>query len=133
MVEVVASVQQSLQNVTVEGPISALNKITAAVGYIGVNGNTENFSVTVPLIAVNDKDKEIDNVRLIPKTVDVSIVLARGLNTKIIDVKPALMSDLSTDYILKSVKVEPEKIEVSGNVDIIGNMTYLSTENMIFG
>ena len=128
--KVVASVQQSLQNVTVEGPISALNKITAAVGYIGVNGNTENFSVTVPLIAVNDKDKEIDNVRLIPKTVDVSIVLARGLNTKIIDVKPALMSDLSTDYILKSVKVEPEKIEVSGNVDIIGNMTYLSTENI---
>lgn len=128
--KVVASVQQSLQNVTVEGPISALNKITAAVGYIGVNGNTENFSVTVPLIAVNDKDKEIDNVRLIPKTVDVSIVLARGLNTKIIDVKPALMSDLSTDYILKSVKIEPEKIEVSGNVDIIGNMTYLSTENI---
>ncbi|MBM6691447.1 hypothetical protein H9X75_10455, partial [Fusobacterium mortiferum] len=79
------------------------------------------------LIAVNDKDKEIEGVRLLPKTVDVSIILARGLNTKIIDVKPTLMSDLSNDYILKSVRVEPEKIEVSGNIDIIGNMTYLAT------
>ena len=40
------------------------------------------------------------------------------------------MSDLSNDYILKSVRVEPEKIEVSGNIDIIGNMTYLATENI---
>lgn len=44
-----------------------------------------------------------------PKTVDVSIILARGLNTKVIDIKPTLMSDLSNDYILKSVRVEPEK------------------------
>lgn len=128
--KVVANVEQSLQNVIVEGPISVLNKVTSAVGYIGVNGNTEDFSVTVPLIVVNDKDKEIEGVRLTPKTVDVSISLARGLNKKIVDVKPTLMSDLSTDYILKSVKVEPEKIEVSGNIDIIGNMTYLSTENI---
>lgn len=128
--KVVANVEQSLQNVIVEGPISVLNQVTAAVGYIGVNGNTEDFSVTVPLIVVNDKDKEIDGVRLTPKTVDVNISLARGLNKKIVDVKPTLMSDLSTDYILKSVKVEPEKIEVSGNIDIIGNMTYLSTENI---
>ena len=128
--KVVASVDQSLQDITVEGPVSILNQVTAAVGYIGVNGNTENFSVTVPLIAVNDKDKEIEGIHLLPKTVDVSIILARGLNTKVIDIKPTLMSDLPNDYILKSVRVEPEKIEVSGNIDIIGNMTYLSTENI---
>ena len=109
--KVVASVEQSLQNITIEGPVSILNKVTAAVGYIGVNGNNENFSVTVPLIAVNDKDKEVEG-------------------KKIIDIKPTLMSDLPMGYILKSVKVEPEKIEVSGNPDIIGNMTYLSTENI---
>lgn len=56
--------------------------------------------------------------------------MAKGLNKKIIDIKPTLMSDLPMGYILKSVKVEPEKIEVSGNPDIIGNMTYLSTENI---
>ena len=128
--KVVASVDQSLQDITVEGPVSILNQVTAAVGYIGVNGNTENFSVTVPLIAVNDKDQEIEGIHLLPKTVDVSIILARGLNTKVIDIKPTLMSDLPNDYILKSVRVEPEKIEVSGNIDIIGNMTYLSTENI---
>ncbi|WP_346686026.1 CdaR family protein [Megamonas hypermegale] len=128
--KVVASVDQSLQDITVEGPVSILKQVTAAVGYIGVNGNTENFSVTVPLIAVNDKDKEIEGIHLLPKTVDVSIILARGLNTKVIDIKPTLMSDLPNDYILKSVRVEPEKIEVSGNIDIIGNMTYLSTENI---
>lgn len=128
--KVVASVEQSLQNITIEGPVSILNKVTAAVGYIGVNGNNENFSVTVPLIAVNDKDKEVEGVKLLPKTVDVSIILAKGLNKKIIDIKPTLMSDLPMGYILKSVKVEPEKIKVSGNSDIIGNMTYLSTENI---
>lgn len=81
--KVVASVEQSLQNITIEGPVSILNKVTAAVGYIGVNGNNENFSVTVPLIAVNDKDKEVEGVKILPKTVDVSIILAKGLNKKL--------------------------------------------------
>lgn len=128
--KVVASVNQSLQNITVEGPGSILNKVTAVVGYIGVNGNTDNFSVTVPLRAVDDQGKEIESVRLLPKTVDVAITLARGLNRKIVDVKPTLMSDLPNNYILKSVKVEPDKIEVSGDENIIGSMTYLPTENI---
>lgn len=128
--KVVASIKQSLQNVTVEGPISLLNQVTSVIGYIGVNGNTENFNVTVPLIAVNDKDKEIDGVKLVPKTVDVNIILAHGLNTKVVDVKPAIMSDLSNDYVVKSIKAEPDKIEISGNADIIGNLTYLSTEEI---
>ncbi len=128
--KVVARVDQSLQNATVEGPSSILNKVTAIIGYIGVNGNTDNFSVTVPLRAVDDKEKEVEGIRLLPKTVDVSIVLARGLNTKIVDIKPTLMSNLPNDYILKSLKVEPDKIEVSGNVDVIGNITYLETENI---
>lgn len=128
--KVVASIKQSLQNVTVEGPISLLNQVTSVIGYIGVNGNTENFNVTVPLIAVNDKDKEIDGVKLVPKTVDVNIILAHGLNTKVVDVKPAIMSDLSNDYVVKSVKAEPDKIEISGNAEVIGNLTYLSTEEI---
>lgn len=128
--KVVASIKQSLQNVTVEGPVSLLNQVTSVVGYIGVNGNTENFNVTVPLIAVNDKDKEIDGVKLVPKTVDVNIILAHGLNTKVVDVKPNILSDLSNDYVVKSIKAEPDKIEISGNADIIGNLTYLSTEDI---
>ena len=128
--KVVAHIEQSLQNITIEGPGSVLNKVTSVIGYIGVNGNTDNFNVTVPLRAVDDKEREIDGVRLLPKTVDVSIVLARGLNTKIVDVKPTLMSDLPNDYILKSLKVEPDKIEVSGDTNIIGNLTYLETENI---
>lgn len=128
--KVVASIKQSLQNVTVEGPISLLNQVTSVIGYIGVNGNTENFNVTVPLIAVNDKDKEIEGVKLVPKTVDVNIILAHGLNTKVVDVKPAIMSDLSNDYVVKSIKAEPDKIEISGNAEVIGNLTYLSTEEI---
>ncbi len=128
--KVVAKVEQSLQNITVEGPDSVLNKVTSVVGYIGLNGNSENFNVTVPLVAVDDKDNPIEGVKLIPKTVDVDITLARGLNTKIVDVKPTLMSDLSSDYILKSVKVEPQKIEISGDTQLIGGITYLPTENI---
>lgn len=128
--KVVASIKQSLQTVTVEGPISQLNQVTSVIGYIGVNGNAENFNVTVPLIAVNDKDKEVEGIKLVPKTVDVNIILAHGLNTKVVDVQPNILSDLSNDYVVKSVKADPSKIEISGNAEIIGNLTYLSTESI---
>ena len=128
--KVVGKVEQSLQNVTVEGPISALNQVTAVVGYIGLNGNTDDFNVTVPLVAVNDKEQLVEGVKLVPKTVDVNIKLARGLNTKIVDIKPTVMSDLPKDYILKSVKVDPEKIEISGSADSIGPLAYIATDNI---
>ena len=128
--KVVAKVEQSLQNVTVEGPDSVLNRVTAVIGYIGLNGSSDDFNVTVPLVAVDDREQKVEGVKLIPKTVDVNISLARGLNTKIIDIKPTLMSDLPKDYILKSVKVEPEKIEISGDADAIGPLMYLPTESI---
>lgn len=128
--KVVAKVEQSLQNVTVEGPDSVLSQVTSVIGYIGVNGNSDDFNVTVPLIAVNDKDQKIEGVKIIPKTVDVNIILARGLNTKIVDIKPIIMSNLSKEYILKSVKADPDKIEISGDTDAIGAITYIPTEDI---
>lgn len=125
---VVAGIKQSMDNIVVEGPVSLLNQVSAVIGYITVNDNTEDFKVTVPLVAVNDHDTEIGGVHIIPKTVDVSVTLAQGLKTKVVDIKPHLSSDLSTKYLLKSVRVEPQKVQIGGDADKLNKINYISTQ-----
>lgn len=124
---VVAKTSLSMQNVKVQGPFSIINKVTSVIGYLNVTDAKEDNSYSVSLIAVDDKNKEIQGVKILPNSVDVEVSLARGLNKKIVDVKPNVMGDLSDEYILKSYSIDPDKIEISGQDNVLSNISYIST------
>ena len=126
----VAKIDKSLDDVMLEGPFSAVERVARVIGYVGLSGNGADFSVEVPLTAVNDNGKTVDDVRVIPGTVAASVQLARGLTKKIVAINPLFSGDLPSGYLVGNVRVEPSKIEVAGEAAVLDSINAVNTEKI---
>ena len=125
----VASVTPNTSTVTVEGPRSSVKEVAQVVGYVGLTQSSDtDVDVNVPLTAIGDEGTGIDDVRVIPKSVSVHVQLARGLSKKIVDVKPLFEGTVPEGYAIKSVKIEPTRVEIAGESSIINPINSLTTE-----
>ena len=125
----VAGISSEPSAVTVEGPSSAVKNVAQVVGYVGFSksGDTD-FDLTVPLTAIGDDGIGIENVHVVPKNVRVHVQLARGLSKKIVDVKPLFEGTLPSGYMIRSVRIEPARIEIAGESSALSQIASLTTE-----
>lgn len=126
----VANVSSAVQQVTVEGPRSAVNTVSRVVGYIGLAGNTADFNGTVPLVALNEDGKEVADVKIIPPTVEVSVSLTHGQTKKTVSVKTIVGTDLPAKYTLQGIKAEPVKVEITGDEKLVEAISEMETEKI---
>lgn len=124
----VAHVTQSVNEVTLEGPSFALDEVTRVIGYVGLSGNSEDFSLQVPLTAINADGREVAGVKVTPSSANVSIQLARGLTKKVVKVDPVIGTDLASGYEFVSARPDPAKIEIAGDEKTIANIQSIRTE-----
>jgi YbbR domain-containing protein len=127
----VAKVTPALSNVMIEGPSASVSQVTRVVGYVSLAGNNADFDVAIPLTAVNADGKEVEEVKVVPQTEQVSVALARGLSKKIVSIKPIVGSDLAANYVLNSIKVDPSKIEIAGEAKLIESLNEIDTEKIL--
>ena len=123
----VARVSQPLEQVTLEGPESALDEVARVIGYVGLSGNNSDFQLQVPLTAINSEGREVPNVTVKPATLNVSVQLARGLSKKIVSIKAVAGEGLATNLKLEGMKTDPAKIEIAGPEDVIANINEIDT------
>ena len=116
--------------VYVEGPSNVVSTVRSVIGYISLAGRAEDFSLDAALIAVNSEGKEVADVKVIPRSINVDISLVKGLYKKTVDVKTKLGNDLLPEYMIKSVKTEPEKIDIYGDQRIVDKIEFIDTENI---
>ncbi len=126
----VAKVNQNITQVTIEGPESAIAEVARVIGYVGLSGNSADFSLTVPLTAVNADGKAVDEVKVIPQSTQVAVQLARGLTKKIVNITPIFAGDLANGYVVGGVRVDPSKIEIAGDASVIDPITAINTEKI---
>ncbi len=126
----VAKVSQSATMVEIEGPESQLNEVARVIGYVGLAGNAEDFSLNVPLTAVNADGKAVDEIKVVPQSVQVSVQLARGLTKKVVGIKPVFEGDLPAGYLIGNVRVDPSKIEIAGDSALIDAIDAINTERI---
>lgn len=124
---VVADTKQSADTIVVKGPRTQVDQVRKAIGYIGLDNNKDDFTVIVPLRAVDDNNKEVSDVTLLSSTVNASITLAHGLTHKVVAVRPIADSDLPTEFTLDSLKATPDKVEITGNPQVISTINSLDT------
>ena len=94
----VAHIEPSVETVTIEGAASDIKEVTRVIGYVGLAGNGDDFSLKVPLTAINADGREVAGVTVKPASAEVSVQLARGLMKKIVTVKPVLGDGLATMF-----------------------------------
>ena len=124
----VGHITQDTEYVTLEGPASAIAEVSRVIGYVGLANNNSDFSLQVPLTAINTDGREVQGVRIVPSSLQVDVQLARGLTRKVVSVQPVIGSGLDKGYEIANVKVDPSKIEIAGSAEAIKNITTVNTK-----
>lgn len=124
----VADIDQPIKIVTVEGPHTLLQRASRIICYVGLSGNSADFTTDVPLLVIDDESKQMYGLKVIPESVEVGVQLARGLSKKVVDIRPITANDLPEAYEITAIKCEPEKIEVAGKAGLIDKVISVETE-----
>ena len=127
----VGKISQSANTTVIEGPESRVAEVDRVIGYVGLSGNRDDFTLLVPLTPINSDGKAVDDVELLARTVEVSVQLARGLTRKIVSVRPVLDDALPEGFTLGEVQVEPAKIEIAGEAALISKVASIDTEKIV--
>ena len=127
----VGKISQSANTTVIEGPESRVAEVDRVIGYVGLSGNRDDFTLQVPLTPINSDGKAVDDVELLARTVEVSVQLARGLTRKIVSVHPVLDDVLPEGFTLGEVQVEPTKIEIAGDATLISKVASIDTEKIV--
>lgn len=126
-----AGVSQASDTVTVYGAESVVKNVARVIGYIGLTAkNDADFSLNVPLTAINADGREVQGVTLKQSTMPVKIQLARGLTKKIVAIKVPTADDLAAGLDMVSLKSDPAKIEIAGDEKNIAKIDYIETEKI---
>jgi YbbR domain-containing protein len=127
----VASVTQASDEVTIEGPSSLVNEVDRLIGYVGLTSKNESdFSLQVPLTAINADGREVSGLTIQPATMYVAVQMARGLTKKIVTITPVPGDDLDSRLELVAIKPEPLQIEIAGAENVIANLKSINTEKI---
>lgn len=120
----------TIDKVTIEGPSELVNSVVRVVGYVNLANQSADFSVDIPLVAVNNEGKDVANIQMTPAVANVNVSIVKGLYKKTVDIKPTLGEDLLTGYILNSVKLEPNKVEIYGDQRVVDTLNFVYTEKI---
>ena len=124
----VDQVRQENEAATVQGPRSLVNQIAHIVGHISLSGQSSDYTETIPLVALNADGREVAGVTLTPASTEVSVNMVRGLSRKVVEVRAKPRSDLSPQFKLEGITVEPARVEIAGTEDVVSKITGIETE-----
>jgi YbbR domain-containing protein len=110
--------------VSVSGAARYVNKVVRAEASKNIENLDKDLNLRLPLKAVDDSGKEVENVNLNINVVEVKIPIKE---TKTLPVKINTKGTLKKDIHLKSLTAVPDKIEVVLKNDT-NNITYIETE-----
>lgn len=125
---VVGKVTADTDLITIQGPRSLINAVDRLVATVDVEGQTTDFTASVPVTPLNKESKKQEGVLLSPSNVTVNMNLVQNMTKKTVDIKPILSGELGTGIVLKSITTEPDKVEISGDPKEIGKIDAVYTE-----
>lgn len=124
----VGKITYSLPTVTIKGPSELLNAVTKASATIDLTNQGKDFSVNAPLIVVDDKDKKIEGLTIVPGTISISVGVTPVMSKKVVDIKPNVIGLLGKGMALNQISIKPDKVEISGDPTAIARTDFIYTE-----
>ena len=122
----VTSISQSSNTVTVIGSRTAVESATRVIGYVGLSGNKEDFSLQVPMTAYNDDGRAVKDVRVVPSLMNVDVTIELGLIKKIVPIEPEII--VAEGFEVSSMTVDPEQVEIAGKEPVIIPIDKIKTQ-----
>lgn len=113
--------------VTISGAKQEVDSVAHVVLRIKMNDRRSNFTGSGMMIAVDAAGKTVDNVTITPRQGQAQIELEQIRFEKNLPAVANLTGSLSSEYVVKSVTVEPQQVLVSGKEGDIKNLSEVRT------
>ncbi len=125
----IEDIQKSENRVTVVGPKGSVNEVQRVIGYLYLNGNSEDFEINVPLTAIDKDGRTVKNVRVVPSSISAEVIIKSALKTKSVSVNANLTPPDGKE--IASVTISPNTVEISGAEEIVNSIESVQTDNVI--
>jgi len=115
-------------NVTVKGPSELLNSVVKVIANVDVTGQTADFTMSAPLVLVDENGRKVEGLSVTPGKVSVSVAMSPIVHKKEVVIKPNVIGILAKGLKLNQLSVSPEKIEISGDAKVLEKTDAILTE-----
>lgn len=122
----VTNVSQSSDTVTIIASRTTAEAVTRVIGYVGLSGNKEDFSLQVPMTAINEDGRALQDVRVVPSFMNVDVKIELGLVKKSVPIEPDLV--VAEGFDVDKLTVEPEQVEIAGKETVVIPIDKIKTQ-----
>ena len=122
----VTKVTQSSNTVTVIGSRTAVESVSRVIGYVGLSGNKEDFSLQVPMTAINNDGRAVSDVRVVPSFLNVDVKIELGLIKKNVPIEPDVV--VAEGFEIEKMLIDPEQIEIVGKEPVLLPVDKIKTQ-----
>lgn len=116
--------------VEISGPESILSKVFEATAELKLNGETEEITKVVKLIALDAQGEAIKYVSFKPLDVKVVVPIVKAGSAKTVGIKVSLKGSPNGQYWVKEVKATPTEVGVTGSAGILKTVNYIRTDDI---
>ena len=122
----VTKVTQSSDTVTIIGSRTAAESVTRVIGYVGLSGNKEDFNLQVPMTAINEDGRALQDVRVVPSFMNVEVKITLGLMKKLVPIEADVV--VADGFEVDKITLDPEQIEIAGQELIVSPIDRIKTQ-----
>lgn len=115
---------------TIRGPKSIVNNITEATATIRLNGESEKFTKTVAISALDDQGENIDNVEFDPAEVSATVSIVKASNNKTVGVRVKTTGAPATGYFVSNISVSPSTVDITGATSLLADVNFIETSSI---
>ena len=118
--------------VLIAGPKSILDRIGEVEVSVSLSRPTESYLERVPVIINDQAGNSIHEwLKIQPEAVEVFVPVVRDLPVEKFVVKARLVGDLPGKLRLKQLKVTPEIIDIYGRAEVLRDLDYIYTQEIL--
>lgn len=110
----------NISAIHVTGPQDRVNKVVAVQAIVSVEGADKTIQQSVPMVAVDENGRQVDDIELSSRTVDVTISVHTP--TKDLTLKPVTTGNVKSGYMINRISVSPDHVTVSAPPNVLANL-----------
>lgn len=114
--------------VTLKGASSKLSKISQVIAPVNIKGQRENFQTECVLTALDENDKLVSDVQIIPDKATVDAVIIRKMISVELPVRVVIAGELQEGITITQMQVLPEKVRITAPPSVLKKMEEISTK-----
>ena len=117
-------------SVAVTGPQSVVESVSQLIGHVELSGQTNDFTIGVPLLPVDESGRSVPGLTIEPEKVMVDVFLKQGIEKKTVPIQPNINGEPANGFKLGTVSMNPARVEISGSRENVDGVNSISTEEI---